>query len=198
MRVSRAKAQENHDSVIDAASRQFRAHGFDGIGLKDVMNAAGLTPGGFYKRFESKEDLMAQAAARAMGQAAREWQARLDGNADGDADGDADGAMARLVAFYLSTQHRDQRAEGCPLAALGADAARKSPAIRAVFEAGVLAHLALLDGPQGQGAASPSAAAMARLATLVGGLALARMVNDPALSEQILQAAADRVCRDTP
>lgn len=175
MRVSRAKAAENHETVIETASRQFRAHGFDGIGLKDVMAASGLTIGGFYKRFESKEDLMAQAAARAMDQAAAEWRARIEG--------DAATAMARLADFYLSPRHRDQREMGCPLAALGSDAARKSPEIRASFEAGIRSHLALLQELPGD--------PMATLALMVGALALSRMVNDPALSDGFLQAAAE-------
>ena len=80
MRVTRAQAEANHATVIDVASREFREHGFDGIGLKDVMQAAGLTAGGFYKRFESKEDLMAKAAARAIEQVAEQWRTKVEGD----------------------------------------------------------------------------------------------------------------------
>ena len=73
MRVSRAQAAENRQNVIDVASRLFREHGFDGIGLKDLMEGAGMTQGAFYKQFASKEDLAAQASARAMGCASRRW-----------------------------------------------------------------------------------------------------------------------------
>ena len=191
MRVTRAQAEANHATVIDVASREFRAHGFDGIGLKDVMQRAGLTPGGFYKRFESKEDLMAQASARAMAQAAERWRDRTAGNPSG--------GIERLVDFYLSPQHREERGNGCPLAALGADAFRKSPAVRDAFEAGILVHLAMLDGLRGKAADAPSSGdapsseAMATLATMVGALALSRMVNDPDLSDRLLAAAAASV-----
>lgn len=73
MRVSRIQAAENRQTVINVASRLFRERGFDGIGLKDLMEAAGLTQGAFYKQFESKEDLAAQASRRALESASQRW-----------------------------------------------------------------------------------------------------------------------------
>ncbi len=73
MRVSRVQAEANREAVINAASRLFREHGFDGIGLKDLMRGAGLTQGGFYKQFDSKDDLAALASRRAMESATRRW-----------------------------------------------------------------------------------------------------------------------------
>ena len=77
MRVSRVQAAENRQTVIDVASRLFREHGFDGIGLKDLMKGAGLTQGAFYKQFASKEDLVAQASRRALASATRRWSAAV-------------------------------------------------------------------------------------------------------------------------
>src|SRR5436853_3330270 len=80
MRVSRVQAEENRQTVIDVASRLFREHGFDGIGLKDLMEAAGLTQGAFYKQFASKDDLAAQASRRALESASRRWSSAAEAN----------------------------------------------------------------------------------------------------------------------
>src|SRR6478735_10191546 len=80
MRVSRIQAAENRETVINVASRLFREHGFDGIGLKDLMKGAGLTQGAFYKQFESKEDLAAQASRRALESISGQWSAALESN----------------------------------------------------------------------------------------------------------------------
>src|SRR5437773_12203086 len=113
MRVSRTQAAENRQTVINVASRLFREHGFDGIGLKDLMKGAGLTQGAFYKQFVSKEDLAAQASSRAFESAARRWSAVAEANPE-----DPLGAM---LALYLSTDHREERMDGCPIVALGSD-----------------------------------------------------------------------------
>lgn len=184
MRVSRAQADANHQNVIDVASRLFREHGFDGIGLKDVMKAAGLTQGGFYKQFESKEDLAVRATARAVHGSIERWVGFSDSGSP----------LEALLAFYLSTAHRDGQGRGCPLVALGSDAARKSPAVRSALEDGIRSQLGHLDlflgNPQGE---APSAAAMATLSMMVGALALSRMVNDDALSKDFLTAATDGI-----
>ena len=85
MRVSRVQAAENRQTVIDVASRLFREHGFDGIGLKDLMKGAGLTQGAFYKQFASKEDLAAQASRRALESATRRWSAAAAEQSEGPA-----------------------------------------------------------------------------------------------------------------
>lgn len=105
MRVSRAQAEENRETVINVASRLFREHGFDGIGLKDLMKGAGLTQGGFYKQFASKDDLAAQASRRAMESATRRWS---------EAAADSSDPLEAVMAFYLSKDHRGEKAEGCP------------------------------------------------------------------------------------
>jgi TetR/AcrR family transcriptional repressor of nem operon len=93
------------------ASRLFREHGFDGIGLKDLMEGAGLTHGAFYKQFASKDDLAAQASRRALESASRRWSAAAAANPQDPLDA--------VIAFYLSMGHRAERMDGCPVVALG-------------------------------------------------------------------------------
>ena len=186
MRVSRIQAAENRQSVINVASRLFREHGFDGIGLKDLMEGAGLTQGAFYKQFASKQDLAAQASRRALESASRRWSAAAAANPK-----DPIGAV---IAFYLSTEHREERMDGCPIVALGSDVARQGSDVKASFEAGIKAHLELLGRLIGEtDGTEPSGKTMAILSTMVGALILSRTVNDVRLSKRFLQAAANSV-----
>src|SRR5438094_2497113 len=183
MRVSRTQAAENRQTVITVASRLFREHGFDGIGLKDLMKGAGLTQGAFYKQFASKEDLAAQASRRALESAFSRWSAAAAANPK-----DPFGAV---MAFYLSMGHRKERMEGCPIVALGSDAARQGSDVKASFEAGIKAHLELLGDLIGEADGEKfNDKPMAILSTMVGALILSRAVNDNQLSKQFLQAAA--------
>jgi TetR/AcrR family transcriptional regulator, transcriptional repressor for nem operon len=185
VRVSRAQAQENRRTIIDVASRLFRARGFDGIGLNDLMKGAGLTQGGFYKQFQSKEDLVVQASANALESGTAKWAEVV---------AKARKPLRALVSFYLSERHCHETAEGCALSALGSDAARRSPTLRQAFEAGIKSHLDILDG-----IVAPAAGEDVRdrsivtLSTMVGALLLSRAVNDKRLSESFLQAAANGV-----
>ena len=186
MRVSRVQAAKNRETVIDVASRLFREHGFDGIGLKDLMKGAGLTQGAFYKQFASKEDLAAQASKRAFESAARRWSAAAEANPEDP--------LGAVVDFYLSLGHRREKRDGCPIVALGADAARQGVDVKAPFEAGIKAHLEMLGRLIGEtDGEAPNSKAMAMLSTMVGALVLSRAVNDRRLSKQILQAAAKSV-----
>ncbi|OMQ39888.1 TetR/AcrR family transcriptional regulator [Ensifer sp. 1H6] len=187
MRVSRAQAEENRETVINVASRLFREHGFDGIGLKDLMKGAGLTQGGFYKQFASKDDLAALASRRAMESATRRWSAAAADSSD---------PLEAVMAFYLSPDHRGEKAEGCPLVALGSDAARQSEEVRRPFEDGVRAHFEVLDELMGDDKNSePSSKAMAILSIMVGAVTLSRITEDRNMSQGILDAAAGEVRR---
>ncbi|WFP61695.1 TetR/AcrR family transcriptional regulator [Mesorhizobium sp. WSM4904] len=189
MRVSRIQAEKNRQTVIDVASRLFREHGFDGIGLKDLMKGAGLTQGAFYKQFASKEDLAAQASRRAMESAADRWAAATAANP-----GDPLGAV---IAFYLSMDHREERMDGCPVAALGSDAARQGTDVKASFEAGIKGYLEIIGRLIGEtDGEKPNGKAMAVLSTMVGAVVLSRVVNDPDLAQGFLDAATEQV-RDT-
>jgi TetR/AcrR family transcriptional regulator, transcriptional repressor for nem operon len=186
MRVSRIQAAENRQAVINVASRLFRERGFDGIGLKDLMKGAGLTQGAFYKQFASKEDLAAQASRRAWESASSRWSAAIAANSEDP--------LGAVIAIYLSTEHRDEKMDGCPIVALGSDAARQTSDVKASFEAGIKAHLELLGRLIGEAdGEEPSGNAMAILSTMVGAVVLSRAVNDERLSKQFLQAAANSV-----
>jgi len=186
MRVSRIQAEENRQKVIDVASRLFREHGFDGIGLKELMKGAGLTQGAFYKQFASKADLAAQASGRALENGYRRWS---DAAASHPED-----PLGAVIAFYLSADHRAERMNGCPIAALGSDAARQGVDVRASFEAGVRQGLAILGSCMGDVAGdAPAGSAMAALSTMVGAVILSRAVNDADLAQRFLDTAADQV-----
>jgi TetR/AcrR family transcriptional regulator, transcriptional repressor for nem operon len=186
MRVSRAQAEENRQNVIDVASRLFREKGFDGIGLKDLMEGAGMTHGAFYKQFESKEDLIAAASARALERATSRWSAAAAANPKDP--------LGAVIAFYLSKGHRKEKMDGCPLVALGGDAARQSADVKASFEAGIREHLSVLAGLISKADSQEKRdKAMAILSTMVGAVTLARVVNDPRLAQSFLDAAAEQV-----
>ena len=136
MRVSRSQAAENRETVINVASRLFRERGFDGIGLKDLMKGAGLTQGAFYKQFASKEDLAAQASRRAMESATHRWSAATAAKPEDP--------LGAVIAFYLSMDHRGEKMDGCPIVALGSDAARQGMDVKASFEAGIKEYLEIL------------------------------------------------------
>lgn len=186
MRVSRIQAEENRQNVINVASRLFRSRGFDGIGLKDLMEAAGLTQGAFYKQFASKEDLAAQASARALESATLGWSAAIAA--------EPEDPLGAVMAFYLSTDHRDEKMDGCPIVALGADVARQSSDVKASFEAGIKEHIEILSSLIAEAKDEESKSkAMAILSTMVGALTLSRVVNDPDLAQAFLETASRQI-----
>jgi TetR/AcrR family transcriptional repressor of nem operon len=186
MRVSRIQAAENRQTVINVASRLFRERGFDGIGLKDLMEGAGLTQGAFYKQFASKEDLAVEASRRALESASHRWSDAAAQNPDEP--------LGAVIAFYLSGDHREEKMDGCPIVALGSDAARQGADVKASFEAGIKAHLEILGGLIAEtNGEQPNGKAMAILSIMVGALTLSRVVNDPDLAQAILDAAAQQV-----
>lgn len=181
MKVSREQAAENREKILDAAAQQFREKGFNGIGVADLMKSAGLTHGGFYGHFSSKEDLMAQACTHAIDQLLQDGQARREAQG-GD-------PFALFVDHYLSTEHRDNPGTGCLMAALGADVARQSPPVRMAFTQcakRLLGGLARLIG--GERPTEPAyEKALMTLASLVGAQVIARAVDDEALSQDVLR-----------
>jgi TetR/AcrR family transcriptional regulator, transcriptional repressor for nem operon len=181
MRVSRAKAAENRERIIEVASRLFRERGFDGIGVAELMKSAGLTHGGFYGNFASKEDLMAQACTRAL-------EASLD-MVQNAVDRGGEDALSDIASAYLSPAHRDRPGEGCALAALGAEAARHDSPIRGAFTQGVRSVVDMLTRLlPGKSKRTKRERALAIYASMVGAIVLARAVDDAELSEEVLQS----------
>jgi TetR/AcrR family transcriptional repressor of nem operon len=189
MKVSKAQAQENRARIVETAATLFREHGYDGVGVADLMAAAGFTHGGFYKHFGSKADLMAEAAASGIAQSVAN-----KGNLD----------LAAFVAHYLSREHRDDRGAGCTLAALGGDAARQSAEVQAKFADGIESSVAAFrqkgatagkEGEEGDGVESDPQEVRARMigtfALIVGAMVLSRACpDDSPLADEILD-----VCR---
>jgi TetR/AcrR family transcriptional repressor of nem operon len=175
MRVTREKAAENRARIVATASRLFREKGFDGVGLNAIMKEAGLTHGGFYGHFSSKEDLAAEAVACALEQSAGS-QSRYTNVAD-------------FVSDYLSESHFADRADGCVLAALGGDVARQGEGVRSGVTSYVRAALARLAGLYSGTAAARRRRAITTVAGVVGAMTLARAVEDPGLSDEILSTA---------
>ncbi|MGJ0427475.1 TetR/AcrR family transcriptional regulator [Methylocystis sp.] len=186
MRVSRTQADKNRETVINVASRLFREHGFDGIGLKDLMKGAGLTQGAFYKQFASKGDLAAQASRRALESAFNRWSAAIAATPEDP--------LGAVMAFYLSMGHRKEKMDGCPLVALASDAARQGAEVKASFEGGIKAHLEVLGRLVAETRDSEAKGkAVAVLSLMVGAVTLSRAVNDPDLAQAFLDAAAKQI-----
>lgn len=182
MKVSRKQVAKNRQRILEVAGKLFRKKGFDGVGVADIMKSAGLTHGGFYGHFASKDELAAQAIAGAVAQTVDSWTALA-----GDRSPDQLGAF---ITSYLSPRHRDDPGGGCVLAALGADAARQRDAVRRAFTEGIRSVVAMLSMlATGRSNAARREKALATLAGLVGALTLARAADDPSLSDEILHAA---------
>ncbi|MGJ7582206.1 TetR/AcrR family transcriptional regulator [Variovorax sp. RHLX14] len=183
MKVTKAKAQANRAHVVETASALFRERGYDGVGVADLMAAAGFTHGGFYKQFGSKTDLMAESAACGIAQTAA-----LSAGVD----------MSTFVRHYLSRSHRDARAAGCTMAALGADAARQPDAVRTAFAAGIESLLAALE-PENVSTDEADAGrrridSLDLLAHAVGAIVMSRACpDDSSLADEILAACSDRI-----
>lgn len=183
MKVSREQASQNRDRVLETAGRLFRERGFDGIGVADLMKSAGLTHGGFYGQFASKEELMAEACARSFAHSLEIWSGVAE-RASGE-------PLAAVMKGYLSRQHRDNPGEGCVLAALGSDAARQGPGLRRAVTEGTRALLDLFTRlAPGRIQARKRERAIHAYAAMVGALVLARAVDDEALSNEILKTVA--------
>lgn len=171
MRVSRDQMQANRLRILDAASRLFREKGFDAVSVAEVMKAAGLTHGGFYGHFESKDDLIAQAIGHIF---------TTQQNGSGD--------LAADLSAYLSPEHRDSVGAGCPTAALVADIRRQTPAARLAMTEGFRSQI----GHIAQAVARPGVSdvrrqAIGAWAAMVGAVVIARAIDDQALSREVLE-----------
>ena len=186
MKVSREQAARNRERILDAAARLFRERGFEGIGVADLMKEAGLTHGGFYGHFTSKDDLIAQASARELTRSLAQWSTIAE-RASGD-------PLSATADAYLTLSHRDNPGAGCVLAALGPDVSRQGAAVRQVVTDYVRSVCDLLARlVPGKSKAARRRTAISTYATLVGAMVLARAVDDRDLSLEILDAARNSV-----
>lgn len=173
MKVSAEQKAKNRTAILTTAARLLRTKGPDGIGVAEVMDGAGLTHGGFYGYFESKEQLAGVAVAKAMEEAAAYADCLV-----------AQGGFDALLNGYLSVGHLDHVAGGCPIASTVSEIARQPQPVRAAFAAGMKTYL------QAASTGQDRTKAIARLAGMIGALALARALaaEDRALAEEIMAA----------
>jgi len=181
MRRSREEKAKTHERIVELASARIREGGIDGPGVAEIMQAAGLTHGGFYKHFGSRDDLIAEAAEHAFAYA----EQTLDHHAH-----DPHDPLASWVDWYVSEEHRDNPGTGCPVAALVGDVGRADDRVRAGYSAVVERYIETLEGMLGGGQDSRRQALIAA-STLLGALALSRAVDDEALSREILSSARE-------
>jgi TetR/AcrR family transcriptional repressor of nem operon len=184
MKVTREEAAASRERILESAARLFRERGLDGIGVADVMRDAGLTHGGFYGHFDSKDELKAAACERSLTRSIAKWTRFIETEK---------APVAAIAKGYLSTDHRDDPGHGCAIAALGGDVGREGPAVRREYTKGLRSLLDLLASvSSGATRAARRRRAIATYASLVGALVLARAVEDPALSDDILRSV--RAC----
>ena len=180
-RTSKSKKEATHDRILDVAARAIRRNGYSGTGVAAVMKEAGLTHGGFYGHFASKEDLMAEACERALMHSGERWHQRAESDPC-----DPIGALAR---GYLTAKHRDNPGSGCLIAAVGSDAARHGPGVRhAITEWLRFSFDFVARWMPGRSAAARRQKAITAYASWVGAMVLARAVDDKRLSQEILDS----------
>ena len=175
MRVSKAQAQANRALIVETASQLFRERGYDGVGVADLMAAAGFTHGGFYKHFASKADLMAESAACGIAKTLERSQ-ELDAQ--------------QFFDRYLTRRHRDTRDHGCTLSALGGDVARQPETLKTIFADAIEALLTTLArNDEHEAGEHPRDRLIGQLAQAVGAIVLSRACpDDSSLADEILSA----------
>jgi TetR/AcrR family transcriptional regulator, transcriptional repressor for nem operon len=186
MKVSREQAAINRERILEVGTRLFREHGLDGIGVADLMREAGLTHGGFYGHFDSKEELMAKACERGLAKSVAKWESLYVR--------DGPDALAAMADHYLSARHRDHPGAGCIAAAVGVEAARHGPSVRRAYTNGVRSLVDVLaQVVPGRARAARRKRALATFAAMIGAMVLARAVDDSELSADILEAVRDSI-----
>ncbi|WP_407112709.1 TetR/AcrR family transcriptional regulator [Bradyrhizobium sp. LMG 9283] len=185
MRYSREHKQETHDRIVKKASVRLREKGAHGIGVADLMKEAGLTHGGFYAHFDSREALVIEAFGYAMDRSMEHWR-KLAGEAAPEK------RLALIAESYLSTLHRDNPGHGCSIPSLGAEIARESPKTRKAF-AGKLDEMIemMTDYIPNMPRKAARKQAIATLATMAGTVLLARIAGSSELSDEVLKAGRD-------
>ncbi|WP_213807110.1 TetR/AcrR family transcriptional regulator [Granulicella sp. dw_53] len=189
MRKSRKTTAETRQRIIETASEEFRRNGIEKTGLSELMAAAGLTHGGFYKHFESKEQLAEESVAFSIDSMIESWRRTLS-NARPKR------GLQTAVKEYLSTNLRDDVASGCPFAALCSEMARDDQSVRETSTTGFLKMVDLIAGQLG-GMSRPAAQkeALWMFSSMIGAVVMARVVTDPEISDSILREARKHLLR---
>jgi TetR/AcrR family transcriptional repressor of nem operon len=184
MGYSKAQKARTHKRIVAIASKRFREKGLVGFGIAELMKEAGLTVGGFYKHFDSRDDLVTEAVSAAFGG----WQRRVDAAASGG----PSVSGTELIDDYLSDVHRKNPGTGCAFSALAPEIARSDKRTRALTSEQVRNDLELIAGLlRGKDKPAARSRAILTFSALVGAMALARAVSDEALSHEILKTVAE-------
>jgi TetR/AcrR family transcriptional repressor of nem operon len=184
MRDTSHRKAETRQRIVAAAADLFRQHGIDGVGVDAIMREAGMTHGGFYLHFPSKEALVGAVSAEQLARSATRWTEIAERQPRGE-------ALERIVTGYLDRRYAVQTDHSCVLPALGSELARR-PESRAALTGSIRAMLGVLARLlPAKRRAAPESAAMAALSTMVGAVVLARLSDDPLLAEAILAAARE-------
>jgi TetR/AcrR family transcriptional regulator, transcriptional repressor for nem operon len=181
MRYAKEHKAETRRKILEAAGRLFRERGYDGAGVDEIMAEAGLTAGGFYSHFKSKEALFAEAMAYSHDLRSSKLSSQLKSAGDSS-------YLQNLIYGYLSRTHRDSVMEGCMFAALTTDVVRGSNETREQYEKRLRQFISTIEAQLSEGSAPEKERAIGILVQLVGGLMLSRAVNDEKLSTEILKA----------
>ena len=180
MRQSREEKAKTHERILEVASQRIREQGLDGPAVAEIMQAAGLTHGGFYKHFGSRDDLIAEATESALANADRHLHELTDRAKD---------PLAAFLDWYLSAEHRDGPGTGCPLPALGDDVRRGDERLRSAYRQQVQRYLENVERFLGGGEDARERAILA-VSALAGAIVLSRAVDDEALSDEILSTVS--------
>ena len=187
LRATQARKEVTHERIVEVASRAIRRSGYDGTGVADIMKEAGLTHGGFYAHFASREALLAEAAdrarAEALGWTAQVFEAAPEGR-----------GLQALMQAYLSDEHLNGVERGCAVSALGSEMHRQAPEVRHVATRHIQQLIDIVAGEIAKGSAEGGDRgahdeAMVRISAMVGTVVLARAVDDPALAKSLREAA---------
>jgi TetR/AcrR family transcriptional repressor of nem operon len=186
MKVTKDVMANHKEQIIATAARRFRERGFDGISVAEIMNEVGLTHGGFYRHFSSKNELVAIASLRAVSETVAKWRKIAD-----DATGDR---LEAIIESYLSLRHHDHPETGCLVATLGGELSRQSSVVKDAVTEGGRQMIDFLSGiAPGKTKTLRRKQAIVMFASMAGGMILARMTSDSELREEILKDVAQAV-----
>ncbi|WOD11506.1 TetR/AcrR family transcriptional regulator [Pseudomonas sp. NyZ704] len=176
---SRASKQQSHEHIVSTAAKRFRESGVDGVSIANLMKEAGLTHGGFYKHFTSRDDLVTEALELALGNSSKRYSSA------------GDNAFEPFVNGYLSTKHRDNPGEGCAVAALINDMARARSDSKELYGAHLQRSFDWIASLIGAERPDARARAIVAFSAMVGALGFARALDDEALSQEVLDTVKD-------
>jgi TetR/AcrR family transcriptional repressor of nem operon len=184
MGYSQAEKVASHERIVGIAAEQVRDRGTEQPGVAEIMRAAGLTHGGFYKHFSSRDELIAAAVERALTSSEPAVQQIVT---------EADDPLAAFADWYVSTAHRDDPGHGCGVVALGADVARVGGEVQDAYRAQVERYLARLEEMLGGSDADGRRRALVTLSAMVGAVTIARALGPTEGSDELLRAVRDAV-----